>query len=224
MKHSPATSVREEVLEQAAAKLVASIHLPIEIVSGLQGRLQMIRANCDADASGALKGAELRKAKLRERLGNLTDAYVDGVLDRNVFEERKASLLADLAELDQSIRDLASGKQPALDDVEKKLELASSALLSYETGLPQDKRDLLNSVTSNCVAHGKSVELEPCEPFKTVADATTTDTGAPSRATPRTLDALLDRLVQISTHGEHRLTKLGTDEVTFLDEKRVKKV
>ena len=81
------------------------------------------------------------------------------------------------------------------------LELAGSALLSYEKAFPEEKRELVRIITSNRVASGKNVELKPSIPFREIADRFIYAGSAPGRDIPRTLDRMLERLIELNRHG-----------------------
>ena len=71
------------------------------------------------------------------------------------------------------------------------LELAGSAYLSYQTALPNEKRDLLKTLTSNLSVDGKNVVTTLKSQFREIANRFECSNGGPYRDVPRTWDELL---------------------------------
>lgn len=67
-------------------------------------------------------------------------------------------------------------------NLEKYLELAGNAYLQYEMGLPDERRDLLRSITSNCRVQEKNIRITLAKPFLTIANRFENVYGRPARA------------------------------------------
>ena len=57
-----------------------------------------MKINWQDEAAARRKGLELKMSQLAGRRARLTDALIDGLLDRDLFEERQAALLAEKAD------------------------------------------------------------------------------------------------------------------------------
>jgi len=85
------------------------------------------------------------------------------------------------------------------------VELAGSVYLTWQIGLPGEKRDLLQIVTSNRRVGGRSVDLKLSIPFDQIAKRPERSPGAPYRDRPRTphkslrdyTGQALDRLIRL---------------------------
>src|SRR5690606_37446861 len=77
------------------------------------------------------------------------------------------------------------------DKLEEILELANTACLTYEMGLPAEKRRILDTLTSNRTADQKNVVVELSFPFNIIANRTDVPTGSPYRDIPRTWMAVI---------------------------------
>jgi len=99
---------------------------------------------------------------MQNRLTRLTDAYIDRVIEKDLFEERKGALLMERKVVEEQ---LATPVEPVPARLQKFLELAGDAYLLYKTALPEEKRDFLKIVTSNRQASGKNVEITLAAPF-----------------------------------------------------------
>jgi len=99
---------------------------------------------------------KLHLGQLQGRLARLTDAYIDRVIEREVFEERKAALLMERKGVGEHLANLEDQRQSIPDRLAEFLELAGAAYLAYEMGLSEEKRDLLTTVISNRQLGGKA--------------------------------------------------------------------
>jgi hypothetical protein len=69
--------------------------------------------------------------------------------------------------------------------------------LAYKLGLVEEKRDLLDTVTSNRMVSGKTPEIMLALPFDEIANRFERTSGGPSRSIPRTWNALIKRLLEV---------------------------
>lgn len=74
------------------------------------------------------------------------------------------------------------------------LELVSSAYLSYESGTPEQKRELVKTVFSNCEINEKNVLVKPYLEFQLMAERPRFTSGSPNREAARTLGLLYKTL------------------------------
>jgi len=126
----------------------------------------------DERADGRATEREDREAAFRlligkcdERIARMTDALIDGLIDKETFDQRKADILSEKrGHLDQ-LDNIASA--PSLADcIKANVELANSAYLNYENGNYAEKRDIVLSLTSNFEGNGKSPAITLKSPFQ----------------------------------------------------------
>src|SRR5207249_12155463 len=75
-------------------------------------------------------------------------------------------------------------------------ELAKGAQSSYELKLAEEKRDFLKIVTSNRSVEGKNIVITLKTPFDEVANWSKNTNGCPLRDRLRTLDRLIQTLLE----------------------------
>jgi hypothetical protein len=129
-----------------------------------------------------------------ERLNRVTDAYLEGALDREMFEERKATLIAERRALSDRRADYEASRASVPDELQKFVELAGSAYSLYQVASIVKKRRLLRTVMSNCAIQRKSIGFTWRPPFHEVAGREKVTDGAPSKEIARTLKVLLEGL------------------------------
>jgi hypothetical protein len=89
------------------------------------------------------------------------------------------------------------GKRSEADELRQILERADSAYSAYNSGTAPEKRDLVDTVTSNRLLDGKSLEVSLNSPFAAIANRFESVDGSPGRDVPRTSMRLLQTLTQI---------------------------
>lgn len=145
----------------------------------------------------------LQLDQISQRLMRLTDAYLDGSIEQDLFEERKGLLLFDKKEVEESIR-LVSGERGNLGAKLKKfLEQAETALLSYSSSGAVGKREIIEMMTSNRMLHEKSIVIKLSFPFSLVGNREPVLTGCPARDTNRSqrdLPSETNSLNQLLSH------------------------
>lgn len=131
-----------------------------------------LRDLVDERASGLTNERAEREATIRlliakcdDRIVRMTDAMIDGLIDKETFDLRNAAILAEKRGHKDRLEGIASAPSLA-DRVREKVELANMAYLNYENGNHAEKRDLLLSLTSNFRGSGKSPAITLKSPFQ----------------------------------------------------------
>jgi DNA invertase Pin-like site-specific DNA recombinase len=190
----PTTIVREELADGAFRRELAPLRFSDVERALVAKRISYLRKHRGEERDRQAKALALQRARIQERLNRLVDAYLDQVIDKETFESRKASLLLEEKAIEEQQGNLGLETE-RIDRVAEFLELAGSAPLGYEMGLEEEKRELIERATSNRLVEGKSVEFRLSIPFRIVAERAKYSYGPPYRDIPRTLDALLEKLV-----------------------------
>jgi DNA invertase Pin-like site-specific DNA recombinase len=194
-KTCPITCIREEAVEGVILEKLFPLHFTEWEEIYLRKKVAELKMNWNEDREKHVKSMQLHLHKMQERLDRLTDAYIDRLIEKEVFEARKLSLLKEKKGLEEKLDETQTGKRSLPDALSNFLELAGTAYVSYKMRLPEERRDLLERVTSNRSVEGKNVAIELKSPFQIVADHQKISYGAPYRDRPRTiLDQLIKKL------------------------------
>jgi hypothetical protein len=197
----PPTCIREEAVEEAALRQLCPLQFNPEEKAYFQAKLQDLRRDWKSEREEQTKIIKLRISHIQDRLNRLTDAYIDQVIERDIFEGRKATLLLEQKDAEERLTLLEANTQSSTDRLAEFLELAGSAYFLYKLGLPEEKRDLLKIATSNRQVEGKRVDFTLSFPFLEVANRFKNTNGAPDRDIPRTWDSLLSQLAKHFTQN-----------------------
>ena len=186
--------MREETVEQAALEKLSQIQLSEEEKAYLSQRISNLKENWGKEQGYQTNALNLRLSQIQDRFDRLTDAYIDRLIEKGIFEQRNTALLMERKELEEALVNLKENGKSIPDRIAEMVELAGSAYLSYKMGFPEEKRDLLKTITSNREVDGKNVDLRLAIPFNEIANRFQNSDSAPSRDIGRTLDALLPKL------------------------------
>jgi anion-transporting ArsA/GET3 family ATPase len=143
-----------------------------------------------------MEGYKLQLAQLRERLSRLTDAYVDGALDKNTHAERRAKLIVEDNELKKRIEDIQAGDDRSLLNLEDYLERVKTASNLHKLTNPLEKRELVKILTSNLRISDENPAITLITEAQIIANRAQVLSGSPHRGIPRTWDTLLKKLLK----------------------------
>jgi hypothetical protein len=178
----------------AVASSIAKLILDPEELAYIWGWIEDGTANEDTRRQQDIHNARFELDQIRARLGRLTDALIDGVLEKPLFDARKATLLNDEQRILEKIRNLEAGTDSSLRRVAGFLELVKNAPVAYENAEPDEKRDLVKTLFSNLKLNDKNVDVTLKPSVQLIANRPKFSNGAPSRGLHRTWKKLLEEL------------------------------
>ncbi|HTG36541.1 MAG TPA: recombinase family protein [Thermoanaerobaculia bacterium] len=163
-KSCPLTGVREELLEAAVVGAYARLQLSDAQRIALEAEIAAFLSVSEESTKRVQENWKLQLAALQVRRDRLIDAFLEGTLDKETFEPRKKRLLMEERELEEKLsKDVDAGQ--IATRLREILELASTALLSHEMGNDDEKRELLEMLTSNRRVDRENVVVELSFPF-----------------------------------------------------------
>lgn len=204
-KGCPTKTVREEMIEDAVRTSLSSIQLDSGHDAYLRQYLAKRGEDWERERVAQVTALRLNLDRLKDRLVRLTDAYLDGVIERPLLEERKNALLLSRKDIEERLALLEREDDQSARAFARFLELARSAFGKYKQALPEEKRELVKIVTSNRSVEGNNVAIALAQPFAILANGLGASYGGPYRARPRTLDQLAGQLITWFTSHPHAL-------------------
>lgn len=131
-------------------------------------------------------------ARCDDRRSRLTDAYLDGSLDKEAYNVRNTQLLAERRGLlDALERPPTHGE--AVDRLEK-LEHGNASILLFKMAVPVEKQEALDLIVSNIYAEAKNPTFKLKFPFNEAIKKRLLGKGGPHRIQVRT-DGLIQRVI-----------------------------
>lgn len=202
------TSVREEAAESKVSEILKMAQFSEEEKAYLRPKVLEMRKTWKNQVHDEIKSQSLKLAQTKDRLNRLTDAYLDQALDKAMFEERKQALLMEEKSTEDNLTRLSHNIDQTSLRLEKFLEQAGTAWLTYLRGIPDEKRRILKIATSNRSVAVKNIELEPSLAFQLIVNRFKNADCDPQRDIPRTWDKILTDLSKLNV--EDQLPDLST--------------
>ena len=192
----PATGIREEAIQMAVQEALERLTFTQDEQNYLRSRIAVLKANWITEKEKQMTALSVQSVKITERLNRLTDLFLDGSLDRALFEEKKQALFGERRGITVALESVHNNRAIP-EELERFVELAGNALLLYESALPDKKRRIVQTVSSNLIVREKTVDFAMRKPFAEIANRQVCLSGGPCKDLARTLDALL---IEITTH------------------------
>ena len=191
----PTLSLREELVDAFIRGQLAPLGLLEDDADEMRGKAALLASDSAKTLEDQSQAVSLQLENLSGRLARLMDVYLDGAVDRQLFEEKKLALLMERKTLEEHQAKIASGKQTFVDQLLQYIGLLETLPLSYEIGIPLEKRRLVKTVTSDLSGDRKNVVVGLKSPFREMAELALVPTGGPLRGEPRTRASKIFKLL-----------------------------
>ena len=187
-------TVKEDLIDSEVLKFLKPLELnELEYRFFKQETLKQSENN-ETEFEANYRHLQLLQEQIADRLSKLADAYVDGVFDKETYLNKKNGLLLEEQGLKEKLTNLKVNSDEATKKLDVFLELLNSAYLSYKSGTPEQKQELVKTVFSNCEIKDKKVLVKPYIPFQLIAERQAFTSGSPYREAARTLLPLFKKL------------------------------
>lgn len=103
--------------------------------------------------------------QLKAKEARLFDFYLDGNIDKSMYETKKAELDKERQELEAFEEKYVDISNEIKETVENVLEIAANASILMKKGTPQQKNELLRLLFEDCVLEGKTLIYNLQKPF-----------------------------------------------------------
>jgi hypothetical protein len=188
-------SVREERIARFLMSILSSFKLTRLESRFYSAKLHDLKLRWTSDVESERSNLILQMDKNRDRMARLTDALIDQTIEKDIFAERKADLLRARVKIQERLETLEEDTLSLPQRVTEFFELADKALLMYEMGLAEERRDLLKLMTSNRLVKPNEVAVEPSIPFSYLANSASVSKGGGSRDRLRTCEETLTKVM-----------------------------
>ena len=169
-KHCPTKTIREDVIENHLKKLLLSIELGEQEKEAMAVLLQSNQKEQAQDAQKLLQSIQLRLAHLKTDKGKLMDYLIQNIISTEDYQDKTKALNEQERLLLEQQHEVSSQKQEYFKKVEKFLELAQSLTTLYDLANHDEKRELLEIITSNCSVSGRKLSITMVSPFYELAN------------------------------------------------------
>lgn len=168
--------------------------------------LSEITSHWDKERQTVSRALQIRFDSINVRLQKLTDAYLDDLVDRPTFEQRKAALAVERQSISNEIEKIAHGTDGIqVKNVAEYIGLAQRAYSLYENGNLEEKQQLLRLITSERVVDCKTPMFTMLPVFQELANRQKKISGAALREIDRDVGALVARIMPLVSNDALKL-------------------
>ncbi len=150
------------------------------------------------------RAIDMQLEGITQRVSRLTEAYIDGAIDRSMFEQKKELLLMSKKELEIRRSRPMVDRDVVAAQMHEIVELIKSLWLSYERGNTDEKRQILKNTTSNLGAYPKNIVIELRSPYRELSKLPCVPPGDPHRGIRRTRAKPIWRLLAKQCNVENQ--------------------
>ena len=207
----PTTSLREDVIDQAFADAFARITLSEDEVAYLERQLDANSADEGRLRESQREALQRALSALDGRSSRLTDLLIEGIIDAEAHREKRDTLVVERQRIEARLSELGTADEALHERTRKILGLLKCAENLYKSADPDEKRELLQIVVSDCTVIGKTIEFSMREPFATIAQRRYQQQCGPDWYTPRTTspENLLKLIARLSLQTPYLLDHLS---------------
>lgn len=179
--------IREDTIEHYIRNILKTIGLNKREANILCKILESKKSDWLEVQTIALNEYRLKIGQLENREQKLVDAYLDNVLEKEEFQKRKETLLFEIRKLEERKNELESSNNVIFSKIKNLVELCKSPLKSYVSAIQEEKRELLEIISSNLTIDGRKAIFTMVSPFFELANRDILSLCDPERDTSRTL-------------------------------------
>ena len=108
--------------------------------------------------------------QLEKKEQKLLDVYLEDSISKEQYEERRLDLLIKNKNLEKRLANTYESKNEFIQQFDNFLELCKSPINAYLSGIKEEKRELLEIITSNLTIDRRKVSFSMVSPFRELAN------------------------------------------------------
>lgn len=189
------SSVREEEIDSAVRRVLCAACLPEPLNDAVASVLASHIERAQDEHQALLAALNASLGKIDSRLAALTDAFIDGTVERDLYLARKETLLKEQVTVAAQKRDVEKDAAARYVGAQKIFELVNTPDSQYEKGDPGEKRRLLEKLTCDRKVIAGNVDISLAPPFRQLSETAKSLNGAPHQDIIATANALVGIVV-----------------------------
>lgn len=180
------TIVREGDVDLAAKRVFSHLVFETGDADTIRQQVDLLRRDWNVQREERRASLAARLAQVEQRLARLTDLFLDGAFDGEVYKMKQSELRREQAELRELLASVPLDGDAIADQACQLLTIGLGAYYSLDYATGFEKRQLFKAVFSNRVVDVKNVVLEPRSPYDFIFGNPKSGSGSPLRRGPRT--------------------------------------
>ncbi|PHS65774.1 MAG: hypothetical protein COB12_06795 [Flavobacterium sp.] len=186
-KGCPTKSIREDLIQGYVKNILKTLSLSNKESMILNKIHDQKKAETDSVNLQIKNNYSLQIHKLEKKEQKLLDIYLEDGISKNQYEKQRLDTLIKLQELKALSDDIPESKNEVFEKINKFLELCKSPINTYLSGIQEEKREMLEIITSNLTIDRRKVSFSMVSPFGELANRDVFLSCPHSRDTGRTL-------------------------------------
>ena len=155
----PTNSIREDSLEEQIADRLTLLAVDEGERERIDREISLLTNESSIQRDDMIRSLQATLGNIQDRLSRLADAYLDGVLDREILQSKQSALLAERAETEAKLVGLRQKNDVFTKRLRDFLEFACNAESVYKTAAPFTRQRLLRRVAARITVFDKTVTL-----------------------------------------------------------------
>ncbi len=181
------TSVRQAEVDEHVAECYRRLSFSESELAEMRTLLGLHRTEWQQNRAAKEAGLKGLLDQCEKRLTVLADAMIDGSLDKMLFQERQHHLVVERNRILAELASLPPHGDPVYEAGLELFKLGNTAKDWHEMANEQERRQLLETLSSNFSVRVKNLELEPRFPFSEALGRPSDLSGCPDPRSNRTL-------------------------------------
>lgn len=187
-------SIREDAVEAAILPLLKQLRFNRVESEAIRRNLKLQYQSIEELREARSKSLHMQLDQIQNRLSKIIDAYIDGVIEKDSYLQKKNLLVMEENAAKRLLENLDQIEHRIINRVEGIIELVNNAYLSYKLAYPGQRREIVEIITSNFSIKDKRPIIKLKYPFELVRQHRKIEGGSPEGATDRTILSLLRQL------------------------------
>jgi DNA invertase Pin-like site-specific DNA recombinase len=212
-------SIREDTVEAVLLPVLKNLSFNSEERARIRRHLKEQYRHVEEFKEAQARSLQLQLDQIRDRLSKIVDAYIEGMVKKEIYVAKKNMLVMEENAAKRLLENLDDGAHAVLQKVEGIVELVNNAYLSYRVASLNERREMVEIITSNLVVKDKRLIVKMKTPFEMIIAHRKLSDGSPQRDTGRTLLALLSQLkIYFENHPEEQGSELRVKKKRGVEE------
>ncbi len=158
-------TMREDLIVRYVTDLLQAIQLPKNELNELESHLNTEQKEWVQAKVEILNTLSMQIGDYEARLDKLTDALIDGIVDKKAYQAKREKLIIEQRSLEEQKKSIQTEKGKILQQMKYFLELLKHFDFTYDLGNHDEKRDFLKKVFSNLEVKGKEIVFTIRSPY-----------------------------------------------------------
>ena len=155
----PTNAIRDDVVTAELLSRFAAFEMPDDERKYLSGLVDEIAQEARQQRDEIISGLQASLGNVQNRTSRLTDAFLDGVLDTQMLQDKQKALLLERNELEGKLRDVQERQNLMVEKLKDFLDFVASIKTIFENAAPAVRQRTLRRVASRITVTNKTVQI-----------------------------------------------------------------